>query len=134
MRDDEREIRELVASWMTLTRQGDLEGVLGLMAEDAVFLAPGQPPMTKAGFAAAAQAAAGATAPTISGTSEIEELEVLGDWAFLRTRLSVVITPPDGGPTRTRAGYTLSILKRERGRWVLARDANLLGPAVDSSA
>jgi hypothetical protein len=26
----------------------------------------------------------------------------------------------------TRAGHTLSILKKERGRWVLARDANML--------
>jgi len=30
----------------------------------------------------------------------------------------------------TRAGHTLSILRRENGRWLLARDASLLA-AVD---
>jgi hypothetical protein len=28
----------------------------------------------------------------------------------------------------TRAGHTLSILKKESGRWVLVRDANMLAP------
>ena len=28
----------------------------------------------------------------------------------------------------TRAGHTLSILKKQNGKWVLARDANMLSP------
>jgi ketosteroid isomerase-like protein len=28
-----------------------------------------------------------------------------------------------------RAGYALTILRRDNGRWKLARDANLVGPA-----
>jgi hypothetical protein len=44
------------------------------------------------------------------------------------TRLTVVVTPPGGSPPITRAGHTLSILKRENGKWVLARDANMLSP------
>jgi ketosteroid isomerase-like protein len=36
------------------------------------------------------------------------------------------MTPPEGEPVR-RAGYTLTILRKEpSGKWVLARDANLL--------
>jgi ketosteroid isomerase-like protein len=36
------------------------------------------------------------------------------------------MTPPGGKPVR-RAGYTLTILRKEPdGRWRLARDANLL--------
>jgi len=27
-----------------------------------------------------------------------------------------------------RAGHTLSVLKKQNGKWVLARDANLLAP------
>jgi hypothetical protein len=44
------------------------------------------------------------------------------------THLTVVATPPDSGPSLTRAGHTLTILRKEHGKWVLARDANLLVP------
>ena len=44
------------------------------------------------------------------------------------TRLTVVMTPPNGAPSVRRAGHTLSILRKQNGRWVIARDANLLAP------
>jgi len=126
MNNDEQEIRELVSTWMAASQAGDVDTVLKLMAEDVVFLVPGQPPMRKADFAAAAKAQAGGRAPKFEGTSEIEEIKVLGDWAFMWTRLAVVATPPGGAAPSKRAGHTLSVLKKEEGRWVLARDANLL--------
>ncbi len=45
MTTDEQAIRRLVAQWHTATAAGDVEVVLGLMAEDVVFLVPDQPPM-----------------------------------------------------------------------------------------
>jgi uncharacterized protein (TIGR02246 family) len=45
MQSDEQEIRQLVATWMAATKAGDTETVLSLMAEDVVFLMPGQSPM-----------------------------------------------------------------------------------------
>lgn len=128
MKDDQGQIRELVDTWMAATRLGDVDTVLDLMSEDAVFLVPGRPPMRKGDFAAAAKAQAAHTAPTFDGTSEIQEIQVLGDWAFMWARLRVVATPPGGAPPSERAGYTLSVLKKEKGKWVLARDANLLVP------
>lgn len=128
MQNDEREIRQLVATWITATKAGDIETVLGLMADDIVFLVAGQPPMVgKSAFAAAARAQSDQGVPQVEGTSEIHEIKVLGDWAFMWTELTVVVTPP-GGPAMTRAGHTLSILKKQNGRWVLARDANMLVP------
>jgi hypothetical protein len=38
MEADEREIRQVVAKWMTATKAGDIETVLTLMADDVVFL------------------------------------------------------------------------------------------------
>lgn len=62
----------------------------------------------------------------IEGTNEIVELQVLGDWALLRNRIDLTLSPPDGRPIR-RAGYTLTPLRREAGgRWRIARDANLM--------
>lgn len=127
MKSDEEQIRQLVSTWMAATKSGDAETVLSLISDDAVFLVTGQPVMHKSDFAAAAKAPSGEEAPQIDGTSEIQEIKVLGDWAFMWAKLTVVVTPP-GGKTVTRAGHTLSILKKEDGKWVLARDANLLAP------
>ena len=128
MENDEQEIRQLVATWMSATKAGDVETVLSLMSDDVVFLVPGQAVMRKADFTAAAQGKPGQEAPQFDGKSEIQEIKVLGDWAFMWTKLTVVVTPPGGGQSMTRAGYTLSILKKQDGKWVLARDANMLAP------
>jgi len=46
------------------------------------------------------------------------------------TKLTVVVTPTGGGPSMTRSGHTLSVLKKRQGKWVLARDANMLTPVT----
>jgi uncharacterized protein (TIGR02246 family) len=84
----------------------------------------GREPFGKQAFATAAE---GMTKARIEGTSEIQEVQVLGDWAYLRNRLEMTVTPPDGGGPVRRSGYTLTILRKgPDGRWRLARDANLL--------
>jgi uncharacterized protein (TIGR02246 family) len=128
MQNDEKEIRQLVATWMAASKAGDVETVLSLMADDVVFLVPGQPVMRKADFAAEARSQSGPDAPQFDGSSEIQEIQIAGDWAFMWTKLTVVVTPPKGARSMTRAGHTLTILKKQNGRWVLARDANLLAP------
>jgi len=126
MQSDEQEIRQLVSTWMVTSKAGDIETVLSLMADDAVFLLPGKPVMRKTDFAVAARAQSGDDAPKFDGRSEIQELQVFGDWAFMWAKLTVVVTPPAGAPTVTRAGHTLTIFKKKNGKWVLARDANML--------
>lgn len=126
MNPDEQEIRRLVAHWMAASKAGDTQKVLSLMADDAVFLMPGQPPMSKAGFENAMQAQAADDAPKIDGVSDIQEIKILGDWAFMWARLMVVATPPNGAKPITRAGHTLTILHKHNGKWVIARDANML--------
>ena len=101
---DEQDIRDLVSAWMDATKAGEIEKVLSLMSDEVVFLMPGQPPMRKAGLAAAARAHAGKDAPKFNGTSEIQEITVVGDWAFMWTKLTVVVTPSAGGPSLMRAG------------------------------
>ena len=123
MSDDERAIRDLVATWMAASKAGDHDTVLGLMSDDVVFMVPGREPFGKGVFAVASKGMQGVR---IEGTSDIVELQVLGNWAYLRNHLNVTITPPGGAPT-TRSGYTLTILRKEAdGNWRLARDANLL--------
>jgi uncharacterized protein (TIGR02246 family) len=126
MTDDERAIRELVATWMKASREGDLDTVLGLMADDVVFMVPGREPFGKAEFAARSRDMGEVR---MDGRCDIRELEVLGGWAYLRNHLEVTMTPP-GGATVRRAGYTLTVLRKQNGKWLLARDANLLTEAT----
>src|SRR6476659_2142892 len=126
MTEDERSIRTLVATWMTATQRGDLQTVLSLMADDVIFMVPGQEPFGKEAFAAASRSMKSAR---VEGRGDIEELKVLGNWAYVRNHIDLTITPEHGAPMH-RAGYTLTILRKEAdGRWVLARDANLVGRA-----
>jgi len=124
---DETAIREMVSTWMAASRSGDVDTVLGLVSDDVVFLTPGRPPMRKAGFTTQSQAQAGPGGPQIEGDVDIQEIQVLGDWAFMWTELKVTVTP-QGGAAVERAGHTLTVLKKVDGRWVIARDANLLVP------
>lgn len=135
MESDERELRQLVATWIAATKAGDLETVLNLMADDVVFLMPGRPPMVgKSAFAVAAGTQLDQERPQFDCTSEIQEIKVVGEWAFMWAKLSVMVSPPDGAASIARVGHTLSILNKQNGKWVLARDANMLSPVSNSMA
>ncbi len=126
MHRDEADIRHLVSDFLTASRAGQTDRLLSMLADDVVFLTVGNPPMTKADFemASRAQAAAGAV---IDASSDLKEVRVLGEWAYARSQLTVSITKPDG-KTMQRAGDVLTIFCKVDGRWLFARDANLLVP------
>lgn len=93
MTEDERAIRNLVDTWMQATRAGDGAAVLDLMTEDAVFMVPGREPFGRQAFAEAAQGMRGGS---VEARSEIRELKVLGDWAYMRSYIEVTVTPSQG--------------------------------------
>jgi uncharacterized protein (TIGR02246 family) len=127
MTEDERAIRHLVATWMEASQKGDLDTVLSLMTDDVVFTVAGRDPFGKEAFAAASRGMEGVR---MQGSSDIREIAVLGDWAYLRNFIALTITPPEGAPLK-RAGYTLTILRKIDGRWLIARDANLVTTVAD---
>jgi uncharacterized protein (TIGR02246 family) len=121
---DERAICEVIASWLQASTAGDTATVLNLMADDVVFLVADRPPFGKKEFAAAQS---GLENFRLDTHSQVREVRVFGDWAFAWTDLTVTMTPKAGGAAVRRSGNTLSIFQRlADGRWVLARDANLL--------
>ena len=126
MSADEQAIRQLIERWISATREGDVDAVLGLMAPDVVFLMPGQPPMQgRDAFAKNLRTVLSEHA--IESHSEIDEIAVSGDMAYCRTRLSVTVTSQHGKLPLRRSGHTLSILRKgSDGKWQLTRDANML--------
>jgi uncharacterized protein (TIGR02246 family) len=126
---DEQQIRDVIDTWIRASREGDLATVMGLMTEDVVFLTPGNAPMRREDFAAAANSMAGKI--KIDGRPEIQEITVTGDLAICWNRLEMVATPLEGNGTPVkRKGSTLSVFRRgQDGKWRIWRDANMLGPA-----
>lgn len=124
MSDDERAIREVIASWLRASAAGDTATVLSLMADDVVFLVAGQKPFGKKEFAAGQT---GLSKFRVEADSHVREVRVAGDWAYCWTDLRVTLTPVSGGLALKKRGNTLTIFQKQAdGSWVLARDANTL--------
>jgi uncharacterized protein (TIGR02246 family) len=93
------------------------------MAEDVIFMVPGREPFGKDVFRAASEATKNVR---LTGSNDIREINVLGDWAYIRNYIEITVTSPGGGAMR-RKGYALSILRKQSdGKWLLWRDANLV--------
>ena len=127
---DEQAIRDLVDSWLIASEKGDLPTILNLMADDVVFMVPNKEPFGKEVFAQSYEGTRGATMKT---ESDIQEIQINGDWAWMRNFLRVTFTGVNR-QSSTHSGYVLTILKRlPDGSWVIARDANLLTPEGGAS-
>lgn len=126
MQYDEQAIRSLVSEWQTAAADGDLQRLGELMAEDVIFLSPGQAPMRgRQAFMEAFQE--GMKHYRIESEGEIKELHITDDLAYCWTHLTVTVTPHREGRPMRRSGNALSILrKRPEAGWVIVRDANML--------
>jgi uncharacterized protein (TIGR02246 family) len=99
------------------------------MADDVVFLNPGQAPVGRDGFAPGFSVAH--RQARIHCISELENVVVVGEVAYTLSRDSLAVTPRAGGEALQLAGHRLTVYRRQPdGRWLLARDAHTLSPAV----
>src|SRR5207237_9343032 len=104
MASDELEIRTVHSIWIDAVNAGDLARLLALVAEDVVFLTPGQAPFGREGFSSNFMAAH--QQMRICCTSELEEAVVVSEVATTRSRDGPSRTPRPPGqaakPARTR--------------------------------
>ena len=120
---DERAIRSVVDTWLRASEKGELPTLLKLMEDDVVFMTPGREPFGKTEFVRGFEQM---SSTKLEAVSDIQEIQIMGDWAWLHNHLRVTMTP-DRGKSNTRSGHILSILHRGLdGQWRIARDANLL--------
>ena len=125
MGPDEQKIRAVHSTWIDAVNVGDLACLLTLMTDDAVFLNPGKAPFGRDGFSANFSAAHEQL--RIRCISELEEVIVVGDVAYTRSRDALYVTPRAGGEATQLAGYRISVYREQpNGRWLLARDAHTL--------
>ena len=130
MGPDERAIRELHSTWIDAVNAGDLVRLLTLMADDVVFLNPGQAPFDRDGFSPGFSAAH--QQARINCISELEDVVVVGEVAYTRSRDSLSVTPLAGPEAKQLAGHPITGWRKQPdGRWLLARDAHTLSPVED---
>jgi len=127
MGSDERAIRELHSTWIDAVNAGDLVRLLTLMTDDVVFLNPGRAPVGRNGFSPGFSAAH--QQARIRCVSELEEVVVVGEVAYARSRDSLSLIPRAGGDAMQLAGHRLTVYRKQPdGRWLIARDAHTLSP------
>lgn len=134
MTRDEHAIHQVIERWMHATTARDPDKLRELMAEDVVFLTPGEPPLR--GVEAFLELfRQGMHQVQIEGHFDIQEMHVCGDFAWVWNLVGITVTPLHGGPSMQRGGHILSIFRRTPdGRWVLSRDANLFAGEVERVA
>ena len=123
--NDKQAIRDMVNAWLEASKKGDSATLLTLLADDVLFITPGQEPFGKEQFAAHED---GMKDMNMEAEIDIKEIEVAGPWAWMRSFLKVTLTPA-GGDASKMSGHILTVLQKQPdGRWVIKRDANFVKP------
>src|SRR5262249_56608706 len=118
---------EVPTSWIDGVNAGDLVCLHSLMADDVVFLNPGQAPLGRDGFSPGFSAAH--QQARINCISELEDVVVVGEVAYTLSRDSLSVTPRAGGEAMRLAGHRITVYRKQPDRrWPLARDAHTLSP------
>jgi len=101
---------------------GDADAVAAEYTEDALLMPPDNPSQVgRAAIAAVYRAYFKDFKCSIK--TEVQEVEVAGDWAFMRGLFTTVVTPKAGGPLQGGHGKYLVIARRGAdGVWRFARD------------
>jgi len=110
-------IKELYNQATLACSTGDAELYLSIFTEDAVVMPPGFPAaMGKEELRPMIEGLFGLFDLELPYT--VEEVEVIGDWAFARSSWQYSMTPKEGGETTTSPGKQLDNLKRQSdGSW-----------------
>ena len=129
MGPDEQKIHAVHSAWIDAVNAGDLDRLLALTTDDVVFVNPGQPPFGRDGFSVTFSAAHQRV--RIRCSSELEEVVVVGEVAYTRSRDALLVAQRAGGSATELAGHRITVYRKQPdGRWLLARDANTLSPVA----
>ncbi len=116
----EASIRQLpIEKWCEAEAARDLDAKMSLFTSDVVFIAPGAPIVVGQDEVRAWHEAAWKdTQWQCTGT--VDEVQVLGEWGFVRGTFSGEFTPSDG-PTTRLSGKFINVVREEGGHWKIAR-------------
>jgi len=115
-------IKKTIQAYADAVNSEDLTSWVNTMAEDVVFQPPNRPQLN--GKDAVVNWAKEVFSDTLKRKldMQIEEVQVLGSWAFAVGRYTSTYTPKQGGSTTEVHGKFINIFRREStGDWKYAR-------------
>lgn len=120
MQDELAAIQKRRRAWIVAINEGDVVAHAALLAEDAVWLPPGQPAV------AGREAIAEWLLPFFEQhgydfSITDARVRVAGDWAVERATFTSRLTPTDGGETMTHTGTYVLLWRREADGWYIER-------------
>ena len=105
-------IEKLLEEEFAAANAGDIEALLGLRTEDAVEILPGDQPLIGKDAIRAAWNQEAEFVEQYKNLS-IEEIELVGDWAFTRISFTQSSKPVIGGDPIVQNGQGLLIVQRQ---------------------
>ena len=113
--------RRMTEEWPAAALAADIDRYLSFLTDDFVVLMPDLPAFTsKPELAQWLQDAFDAA--TFDFSFDVEEVVVIGDWAFARYLVTVTVYPKDGSPTTQIDRKYMDIWQRQAdGRWLCHR-------------
>ena len=131
---DRQAIRQLGRDWVEAVQHKDIDRLLDLVTDDVVFMPANAPSLV-------GRSALGQTYRAFLAGFEVhqtfapEEIQVGGDWAFVRGTDTLEMKPLAGGEPVVVSARGISILRRvEDGSWKFARGiTNMESPQTTSS-
>jgi uncharacterized protein (TIGR02246 family) len=120
-KEDEEAIRRVFDEDVAAHLAGDADRAAAVYTEDAVWLPPSGPPIQ--GRAAIRQRyRSNFERQVVRFSVQIEEIQVIGDWAFSRGTTLGTIQPKEGGAPRVLHNKFLAVFQRTNGgEWKIAR-------------
>ncbi len=114
-------IQAMAEEFVRAINEGDAETLVALFTDDAVRMPPNEPAVTGK-EALEAQYRAEFAQFDIDLNWTLEEIVVVGEWAYYRAGYTVSVTPRAGGESAREIGKILDILERgSGGSWKIAR-------------
>lgn len=121
---DKELVEQLINRWRDAARAKQINQILDMITDDAVFLAPGAPPLR--GKEAVSRVYQNVFAQfEVEQDFQLEEVQIVGDFAFAWGVDSATVKPLAGGDAVSQRGHGMMILRRDStGAWKFARGIN----------
>jgi len=121
--DDREAIRALVSRTEAMNNSRDAIGWASLFTPDAVYMPPGLEAITSHQELVAIAETAFRT-NSVSISIEPQEIEIFGDWAFARSRVTGMVAPRAGGDGSVIDMKQLVLYRKTEDGWRIARLVN----------
>ena len=120
--DDRVAIEALLAAWDADVNAADVDALTASFTDDPIRMDPNLSALVgKEAIRAALQAEFDVS--TIETVGVAEEIQVAGDWAFVRGIYTDTVTPKAGGdPTQVQGRWMSIVLRQPDGAWKWHRD------------